>query len=51
MLRVSRFSPHFVVVSLGIDTFAGDPLGDFCISRGGYASIGRIIGGLGVATM
>jgi acetoin utilization deacetylase AcuC-like enzyme len=51
MIRVAQFQPDFVVVSLGIDTFMGDPLGDFCLSRDGYSSIGRIIGSLHVATM
>ena len=51
MLRVAQFLPDFVVVSLGIDTFNGDPLGDFCITRSGYSSIGRIIGALRVPTM
>lgn len=26
---VTRFAPDFLVVSLGVDTFGGDPLGDF----------------------
>ncbi len=51
LLRVAHFAPHFVVVSLGIDTFMGDPLGDFCITRAGYSSIGEIIGALKVPTM
>jgi acetoin utilization deacetylase AcuC-like enzyme len=51
MLRVAQYAPHFAVVSLGIDTFLGDPLGDFCITRAGYSSIGQIIGSLAVPTM
>ena len=51
LVRVAHFAPHFVVVSLGIDTFMGDPLGDFCITRAGYSSIGEIIGALKVPTM
>ncbi len=49
--RVAQFQPHYVVVSLGIDTFTGDPLGDFCLTRAGYSSIGSIIGALRVPTM
>jgi acetoin utilization deacetylase AcuC-like enzyme len=51
MLRVADFKPHYVVVSLGIDTFLGDPLGDFCLTRRGYSSIGEIIGALQAPTM
>jgi hypothetical protein len=51
MLRVADFKPHYVVVSLGIDTFMGDPLGDFCLTRRGYSSIGEIIGALQAPTM
>jgi acetoin utilization deacetylase AcuC-like enzyme len=51
MPRVAEHKPDFVVVSLGIDTFMGDPLGDFCITREGYAAIGQIIGALHVPTM
>jgi acetoin utilization deacetylase AcuC-like enzyme len=49
--RVAQHAPDYVVVSLGIDTFMGDPLGDFCITRDGYSSIGSIIGALRVPTM
>ncbi len=51
MLRVADFNPHYIVVSLGIDTFMGDPLGDFCITRSGYSSIGEVIGALQTPTM
>jgi len=51
MLRVADFKPHYVVVSLGIDTFLGDPLGDFCLTRRGYSSIGEIISALQEPTM
>lgn len=51
MARVVQYAPDYVVVSLGIDTFIGDPLGDFCITREGYSAIGQIIGALRVPTM
>ena len=36
-----------VVVSLGFDTYRDDPIGDFALTRGGYAEAGRRVASLG----
>ncbi len=47
---VSNFSPDFLVVSAGFDTCAGDPLGDFTITRDGYSIFGKMIAELSLPT-
>ncbi|MBX7214492.1 MAG: histone deacetylase family protein [Thermoflexales bacterium] len=49
--RVARARPDFVLVSLGVDTFGGDPLGDFALSGGVYARIGAHLAELGAPTV
>ncbi len=44
MLR--KFSPNYLVLSAGMDTFDGDPLGKFHVTRGGIAEIGKRVAGL-----
>lgn len=43
---IQDYSPAFLVVSAGFDTFLGDPLGDFEITRNGFAEIGQRISNL-----
>ena len=40
---VDGFSPGHTVVSLGVDTLASDPLGDFELSLDGFTRIGRTL--------
>jgi acetoin utilization deacetylase AcuC-like enzyme len=40
-----------LVVSLGFDTLAGDPLGAFRLSVDGYRRVGRLLAGLGLPTL
>jgi acetoin utilization deacetylase AcuC-like enzyme len=40
---IPKFSPGFLVVSLGFDTFRNDPLGDFDLSLGSFSHIGTRI--------
>jgi acetoin utilization deacetylase AcuC-like enzyme len=47
---VGKFSPDFLVVSAGLDTYTGDPLGDFKITRNGYSSFGKMISDLHLPT-
>jgi acetoin utilization deacetylase AcuC-like enzyme len=47
---VAAFGPDFLVVSLGVDTFEADPVGDFRLPRDAFARIGERIGRLRVAT-
>jgi acetoin utilization deacetylase AcuC-like enzyme len=45
---VAAFDPATMVVSLGFDTFAGDPLGAFQVTTDGFGRIGGLLGGLGL---
>jgi acetoin utilization deacetylase AcuC-like enzyme len=48
---IVAYSPRFLVVSAGLDTFAADPLGDFNLSAAAYPAIGRRIAQLGLPTL
>jgi acetoin utilization deacetylase AcuC-like enzyme len=48
---VARFEPATLVVSLGFDTFAGDPLGAFRVTTEGFGRIGGLLAGLGLPTV
>jgi acetoin utilization deacetylase AcuC-like enzyme len=39
--EISAFRPAFLVVSLGADTLAGDPVGDLGVTEAGFAAMGR----------
>ena len=47
---IQKFAPKFLVLSAGMDTFAGDPLGSFKISRAGFSQIGKRIAALKLPT-
>jgi acetoin utilization deacetylase AcuC-like enzyme len=44
---VAGFDPATLVVSLGFDSFAGDPLGAFQVTTGGFRRIGAALAGAG----
>lgn len=48
---LSAYSPRFLVVSAGFDTFIDDPLGDFVVTTEGFNAIGARIAGLGLPTL
>jgi acetoin utilization deacetylase AcuC-like enzyme len=48
---VAGFDPATVVVSLGFDTFAGDPIGAFQVTTDGFRRIGGALAGLGSPTV
>ncbi len=48
---IAAHRPRYLVVSAGFDTFAGDPLGDFCLTTAAYARIGAAIAQLGLPTL
>jgi len=51
-LRVVRsFGPDCVVVSLGVDTFVGDPVGGFNLTEGSFPPIGARFHALGLPTL
>ncbi len=41
--RIAPYDPECVVVSLGVDTFADDPLGDFALTEAAFPRIGATI--------
>ncbi|ORY76258.1 Arginase/deacetylase [Leucosporidium creatinivorum] len=51
MNRIKSWSPEFLFVSLGVDTFIGDPLTDFKITVDAYEKMGRLIASGGVQTV
>lgn len=48
---IAGYGPRFLVVSAGLDSFAGDPLGDFALSTAGFSRIGARIAQLGLPTL
>jgi acetoin utilization deacetylase AcuC-like enzyme len=48
---VSNYRPDFVVVSLGFDTYRGDPAGDAALDTADYLNIGHAFSGLGIPTV
>ena len=41
--EVARFDPDYIVVSLGVDTFEGDPVGGMKVSTAGFRRIGKCL--------
>lgn len=48
---IDAFDPDLVVVSLGLDTSVGDPLGDLTLSADGMARCGRLVAELNRSTV
>lgn len=48
---ISTFTPDVIVVSLGFDTFRGDPGGDAALVRADYHEMGRAIADVGVPVL
>ena len=51
LVRIRRFAPDALVVSLGLDTFVGDPTTYFGIVTDDYTRMGALIGSLGLRTL
>jgi acetoin utilization deacetylase AcuC-like enzyme len=49
-LRLAAYAPDALVVSLGVDTFAGDPISHFALQSADFLRIGERIAHLGVPT-
>jgi len=43
---IQEFAPKYLVISAGMDTFEGDPLGRFLVTQNGYKEIGKRIASL-----
>lgn len=48
---VTHFAPQALVVSLGVDTFEGDPISGFRLRSPDYVTLGRTIAALGLPTV
>lgn len=48
---IKEYSPKFLIISLGFDTFKDDPLGDFQLELSDYEKIGKEITELGRPTL
>ncbi|MFN8052361.1 MAG: histone deacetylase family protein [Acidimicrobiales bacterium] len=48
---IGRFAPDLLVVSLGVDTSVGDPLGDFALTTAGMGACGALVAALGLPTV
>jgi len=51
LAQAADFKPASLVVSLGFDTFTGDPLGTFKLTGESYARIGTMLAGLRLPTL
>jgi acetoin utilization deacetylase AcuC-like enzyme len=49
--RIANYAPHALLVSLGVDTFGGDPLGDFALTSAAFPRIGARLAQLNVPTV
>jgi acetoin utilization deacetylase AcuC-like enzyme len=50
MQAVRHFGAQALVVPLGVDTFAGDPISGFTLQSADYLQVGRALAGLGLPT-
>ncbi|MCB0131658.1 MAG: histone deacetylase family protein [Caldilineaceae bacterium] len=51
LATVAAFAPDVLVISLGFDTFAGDPVGTFALTTESFQRIGAQCGRLGLPTV
>ena len=49
--QLSTFEPCYLVVSVGFDTYIGDPIGSFQIATDGFQKMGRCIRTLDLSTL
>jgi len=48
--RIRAYAPDMLVVSLGVDTFEGDPVGGFVLQTDDFLKVGQAIGRIGLPT-
>jgi acetoin utilization deacetylase AcuC-like enzyme len=51
LARIQRFAPDALVVSLGVDTFAQDPISFFKLASDDFSAYGRMIGACELPTL
>ena len=50
-VKCVKFDAQYLVVSLGVDTAASDPICDFNLTQRGFAEMGRAIANVGLPTL
>jgi len=48
--RISQYAPDALVVSLGLDTYVGDPISQFALATEDFSMLGRRLAALGLPT-
>ena len=48
---IAKFAPDMVIVSLGVDTYKDDPLGDLAVTTASYQQQGAMVRDLGLPTV
>jgi acetoin utilization deacetylase AcuC-like enzyme len=51
LAAIARFGADALVVALGVDTFAGDPISSFTLASGDYLRVGEAISGARLPTV
>jgi acetoin utilization deacetylase AcuC-like enzyme len=51
LARIRAFTPAALVVSLGLDTFGGDPTGDAALTRADLEAVGQEVGALALPSV
>ncbi len=49
--HIARYGPDVLVVSLGVDTYRGDPISQFRLESSDFTTYGGLIAGLGLPTL
>jgi acetoin utilization deacetylase AcuC-like enzyme len=49
--EIASFAPDFLVLSLGLDTFVDDPIGDLALTADGFEAAGAVVASLGLRTV
>ena len=49
--RIRDFGADALIVSLGVDTYRGDPISKFKLDSADFGTCGRLIGGCGLPTL
>ncbi|MCK4901042.1 MAG: histone deacetylase family protein, partial [Anaerolineales bacterium] len=51
LMRLTAFIPQWLIVSAGLDTYIGDPIGTFQLTTAGFNKVGQRIRTLNVPTL
>lgn len=49
--EIEAYSPDFLVISLGVDTFKDDPISQFVLESDDFTRMGKAIGGIKIPTL